>query len=149
MKSRRKGKKQTVSALLAAALALALAGCSPDAGDDVVTLSFLQFKGEALQQFETIIDEFEAANPDIRVIQNQVADADTTVRTLLVKDRAPDVMTLNANGGFGKLATAGVFHDFTGDPTLETINPAVQEIRTQFPQQTALARPVGANQNVD
>lgn len=128
MKSRRKGKKQTISALLAAALALALAGCSPDAGDDVVTLSFLQFKGEARQQFDTIIDEFEAANPDIRVVQNQVADADTTIRTLLVKDRAPDVMTLNANGGFGRLATAGVFHDFTGDPVLETINPAVQEI---------------------
>ncbi len=128
MKSRRKRKTQTVGVLLTAALALGLAGCSPDGGDDVVTLSFLQFKGEALQQFESIIDEFEEQNPDIRVIQNQVADADTTIRTLLVKDRAPDVITLNANGGFGKLATAGVFHDFTGDPTLESINPAVQEI---------------------
>ena len=119
---------QTVAVLVASALALALGACSSDNGDDVVTLSFLQFKGEALQQFQTIIDEFEAANPDIRVIQNQVADADTTIRTLLVKDRAPDVMTLNANGGFGKLAMAGVFHDFTGDPGLETINPAVQKI---------------------
>lgn len=128
MKSRRRRKMQTVAVLVASALALALGACSSDNGDDVVTLSFLQFKGEALQQFQTIIDEFEAANPDIRVIQNQVADADTTIRTLLVKDRAPDVMTLNANGGFGKLAMAGVFHDFTGDPVLETINPAVQKI---------------------
>ncbi|MDO5737448.1 MAG: extracellular solute-binding protein, partial [Propionibacteriaceae bacterium] len=128
MRSKAKKRKQAIAVLLASAVAIALAGCSPDTGDDVVTLSFLQFKGEALQQFGTIIDEFEAANPDIRVVQNQVADADTTIRTLLVKDRAPDVMTLNANGGFGKLAAAGVFHDFTGDPTLETINPAVQEI---------------------
>lgn len=127
MKSRRKRKTKSLAVLLAIAMALTVAACSSDDGE-VVTLSFLQFKGEALEQFETIIDEFEAENPDIRVIQNQVADADTTIRTLLVKDRAPDVITLNANGGFGKLATAGVFHDFTGDPVLETINPAVQEI---------------------
>lgn len=117
----------TVAVFMSAAMAVALGACSTN-NDDVVELSFLQFKGEALQQFNTIIDEFEAENPDIRVVQNQVADADTTIRTLLVKDRAPDVITLNANGGFGKLAVAGVFHDFTGDPVLETINPAVQEI---------------------
>lgn len=128
MRSSLKKRNRAVAVLVASAVAIALAGCSPDNDEGVVTLSFLQFKGEARQQFATIIDEFEAANPDIRVVQNQVADADTTIRTLLVKDRAPDVMTLNANGGFGKLAAAGVFHDFTGDPVLETINPAVQEI---------------------
>ena len=45
-----------------------------------------------------------------------------------MKDKAPDVITLNANGGFGKLAQAGVFYDFSDEPVLETINPAVQEI---------------------
>ena len=61
-------------------------------------------------------------------MQNQVADADTIIRTLLVKDKAPDVITLNANGGFGRLAQAGVFYDFSDEPVLDTINPAVQEI---------------------
>ena len=45
-----------------------------------------------------------------------------------MKDKAPDVITLNANGGFGKLAQAGVFYDFSDEPVLQTINPAVQEI---------------------
>jgi raffinose/stachyose/melibiose transport system substrate-binding protein len=45
-----------------------------------------------------------------------------------VKDRVPDIITLNANGNFGRLAQAGVFHDFTDEPVLGTINPAVQEI---------------------
>ena len=64
----------------------------------MTTLNFFQFKGEALDDFNEIIADFEAENPDIRVVQNQVADADTIIRTLLVKDKAPDVITLNANG---------------------------------------------------
>ncbi|NYD68614.1 ABC transporter substrate-binding protein [Agromyces atrinae] len=91
-------------------------------------LDFFQFKGEALEDFTAIIADFEAENPDIDVVQNQVADADTVIRTRLVKDDVPDVMTLNGNGGLGQLMRAGVFHDFTGDPLLETINPGVQQI---------------------
>ena len=98
----------------------------------VTTLNFFQFKGEALEDFNKIIADFEAENPDIKVVQNQVADADTIIRTLLVKDKAPDVITLNANGGFGKLAQTGVFYDFSDEPVLQTINPAVQEILAQL-----------------
>jgi raffinose/stachyose/melibiose transport system substrate-binding protein len=124
-------KRRTVRAAavaVAAGLAISLGACSSGAGDGVTELNFFQFKGEALEDFNEIIADFEAENPDIKVVQNQVADADTVIRTLLVKDRVPDVITLNANGNFGRLAQAGVFHDFTGDPILDTINPAVQEI---------------------
>ncbi|GAA1809255.1 ABC transporter substrate-binding protein [Agromyces neolithicus] len=126
---RRFAKRRTAAAAASVAVsALLLAGCSAGGGDDVVTLDFFQFKGEALEDFTQIIDDFEAENPDIKVVQNQVADADTIIRTLLVKDRAPDVITLNANGNFGRLAQAGVFYDFSDEPVLETINPAVQQI---------------------
>lgn len=117
-----------IGVLAVASAAGALGGCASNPGGEVTTLNFFQFKGEALEDFNDIIADFEAENPDIDVVQNQVADADTAIRTLLVKDRIPDVITLNANGNFGRLAQAGVFHDFTGDPLLETINPAVQDI---------------------
>src|SRR6188472_2060525 len=117
-----------LAALAAAGMILALGGCATNAGDGVTTLNFFQFKGEALEDFNQIIADFEAENPDIRVVQNQVADADTAIRTLLVKDKAPDVITLNASGNFGRLAQAGVFYDFSNEPVLDTINPAVQEI---------------------
>lgn len=110
------------------ALAIGLGGCSANPGNEVTTLNFFQYKGEALEDFNTIIDQFEAENPDIRVVQNQIADSETALRTLLVKDRAPDVITLNANASFGQLARAGVFYDFADEPVLDTINPAVQEI---------------------
>ena len=81
-----------------AALAAVTAGCADASASQVTTLSFFQFKGEALEDFETIIDRFEAKNPDIRVVQNQVADSETAIRTLLVKDRAPDVISLHTCG---------------------------------------------------
>lgn len=109
-------------------LVLTAGGCAVNPSDGVTTLDFFQFKGEALEDFAEIIDEFEAENPDIRVVQNQVADSETLIRTLLVKDRTPDVITLNANGNFGKLAEAGVFYDFSDEPVLQTINPGVQDI---------------------
>lgn len=111
-----------------AGITISLGGCASPSGAGITTLNFFQFKGEALEDFAQIIADFEADNPDIKVIQNQVADADTAIRTLLVKDRVPDIITLNANGNFGRLAQAGVFHDFSDDPILDTINPAVQEI---------------------
>ncbi|HEY3438268.1 MAG TPA: extracellular solute-binding protein [Actinotalea sp.] len=117
-----------IAGVLGLAAALALGGCASTPADGVTTLNLFQFKGEALEDFNGIIADFEAKNPDIRVVQNQVADADTAIRTLLVKDRAPDVITLNANGNFGRLAQAGVFYDFSSEPVLQTINPAVQQI---------------------
>lgn len=121
-----------VATALPLAALMAVAGCAAEPSDGVTTLNFFQFKGEALEDFEQIIADFEAENPDIRVEQNQVADGDTTIRTLLVKDRPPDVITLNANGNFGRLAQAGVFHDFSDDPVVGTIKPVVQEILTDL-----------------
>ncbi|MET4636798.1 extracellular solute-binding protein [Mycetocola sp. 2940] len=125
---RRRRSRRLGLAASAAVAALLLSGCTGQGDSDVVTLDFFQFKGEALEDFTQIIEDFEAENPDIRVVQNQVADADTTIRTRLVKDDVPDVITLNGNGGLGQLMRAGVFHDFSGDPLLDRINPAVQDI---------------------
>ncbi|WBM79766.1 extracellular solute-binding protein [Cryobacterium breve] len=125
---RRHRLRRLVSVVALGALGLGtLSGCAP-ATTGVVTLDFFQFKAEAIGDFDTIIAEFEAANPDIHVVQNSVPDPDTAIRTLLVKNKVPDVLSLGGSGNLGQLARAGVFHDFTGDPLLAGINPAVQKI---------------------
>lgn len=128
MRFRQRRSIRAAAIVAALGVVVALGGCSATPDDGVTTLSFFQFKGEALEDFNEIIADFESENPDIRVVQNQVADSETLIRTLLVKDKAPDVITLNANGGFGDLAEAGVFYDFSDEPVLQTINPAVQGI---------------------
>jgi raffinose/stachyose/melibiose transport system substrate-binding protein len=112
--------------LAAAALVVPLAACSSGGGRE--TLTFFQFKGEAKQYFEDLAAQFEEQNPDIDVIVQNVADPETALRTRLVKDDVPDVMTLNGNGTYGEFASAGIFADFQDDPVLDTVNPGYVKI---------------------
>jgi raffinose/stachyose/melibiose transport system substrate-binding protein len=116
------------AALLAAGLVLAACnGDDPAAGTTQV--EFFQFKTEAVATFDALIEDFEAEHPDIDVVQNNVPAADTVLRTRLVKNDIPDVLTVNGNGEtYGDLATAGIFRDFTGDEALERTAPTYQQI---------------------
>lgn len=98
-----------------------LAACAGGAGDRT-ELVFFQFKGEAVQYFEELAARFEAENPDIDIIVDNVPDAETALRTRLVKEDVPDVLTLNGNATFGELASAGIFMDFAGEPVLEDVS---------------------------
>jgi raffinose/stachyose/melibiose transport system substrate-binding protein len=119
--------RRRAAALVTALGLIALAGCGGE--DDRVVLDFFQFKPEGIQAFNDIIADFEAENPDIHVVQNHVPDADTAIRTLLVKDKTPDVITLNGSGNFGRLAQACVFDDLSDMTELtERINPEVQQV---------------------
>lgn len=113
-------------ALMAVAMILATAACSSDEGK--VTLTFFQFKPEAQQYFRDLAVKFEQQNPDIRIVVDNPADPETALRTRLVKNDVPDVMTLNANGTFGEFASAKIFRDFTGAKSLEGVNPAYLDI---------------------
>ena len=131
-RSRRRRRQGTALVSLAAFMMAAVAGCSTDSGE--VTVNFFQFKPEAVADFDRLIAGFEAENPGIKVVQNHQPQADTALRTLLVKDKIPDVMTLNANGTFGELAQAGVFADVSDAPALATVADAPIEIVTDLGQ---------------
>ena len=109
--------------MLLVALTLTSA-CGGDGGR--TTLTFFQFKPEAVAFFDDLARDFEAENPDIRVVVNNVPDPETALRTRLVKGDVPDVLTLNANGTFGELASAGIFEDFAGKPVLEGRKPRLR-----------------------
>ncbi|WP_164983810.1 ABC transporter substrate-binding protein [Cellulomonas endophytica] len=130
---RRRG-RAAAGALLATAL-VALAGCAGSGGGRT-EITFFQFKSEAVTYFEDLAAQFEAENPDIRVVVQNVPDPETALRTRLVKDDVPDVLTLNGNGTFGELASAGIFTDFSEDPLLMSINPAYVEVVQALGQST-------------
>ncbi|AEE46841.1 ABC transporter substrate-binding protein [Cellulomonas fimi] len=124
--TRRRARRRTVAALAAAALLLPLAACAR--GDDRTEITFFQFKPEAVEYFEDLAAQFEEQNPDVRVVVQNVPDPETALRTRLVKDDVPDVLTLNGNGSFGEFASAGIFTDFADDPLLDDINPGFVEV---------------------
>jgi raffinose/stachyose/melibiose transport system substrate-binding protein len=116
-------------AVLSAAVVVSACGIiGSDDSDGRVTLDFFQFKPEAIQTFDKIIADFERQHPTIRVRQNHVPNADTAIRTRLVRNDIPDVLVLNANATFGELATAGTFYDFAGEAVTRTVNPGILDI---------------------
>ena len=110
-----------------------LAGCGNSTAG-TVTLDFFQFKAEAADWFTAKAKEFEKTHPNIKVNVNNSSDATTDLRTRLVKNREPDVITINGDINFGMLAEAGVFHDFTDDDIVDELNPGMVNIAKSLVQ---------------
>jgi raffinose/stachyose/melibiose transport system substrate-binding protein len=114
-------------------LTAGLAGCGNSTAG-TVTLDFFQFKAEAADWFTAKAKEFEKIHPNIKVNVNNSSDATTDLRTRLVKNREPDVITINGDINFGMLAEAGVFHDFTDDAIVDELNPGMVNIAKSLVQ---------------
>ena len=111
-----------VACLVTILFASTLAACGAAGGP--TTITFFQFKPEAVDYFQGLATQFEKQNPDIKVIVQTVPDPETALRTRLVKNDVPDVLTLNGNGTFGEFASAGIFKDFANAPVLDDVNPS-------------------------
>lgn len=124
---------RALTATCAIALTAGLAGCGNSTAG-TVTLDFFQFKAEAADWFTAKAKEFEKTHPNIKVNVNNSSDATTDLRTRLVKNREPDVITINGDINFGMLAEAGVFHDFTDDDIVDELNPGMVNIAKSLVQ---------------
>ena len=124
---------RTLTTVCAVALTAGLAGCGNSTAG-TVTLDFFQYKAEAADWFTAKAKEFEKTHPNIKVNVNNSSDATTDLRTRLVKNREPDVITINGDINFGMLAEAGVFHDFTDDDIVDELNPGMVNIAKSLVQ---------------
>lgn len=126
---------RTATAVCAAVMGLGVAGCGT-ANAGTVTLDFFQYKSEAADWFTAKAREFEKTHPNIKINVNNSSDATTDLRTRLVKNREPDVITINGDINYGMLAEAGVFHDFTDDEIVDELNPGMVKIAKSLVQTT-------------
>ena len=88
----------------------------------------LQYKVEAVSQFKKLVKGFEAEHPNITIDIINTADAATDLRTRFVKNKVPDVLTVDGGRYFGEFAAAGIFQDFTDDEILDNINPQMVKL---------------------
>ena len=126
---------RAITAACAIVLTVGLAGCGNSTAG-TVTLDFFQFKSEAADWFTAKAREFEKTHSNIKVNVNNSSDAPTDLRTRLVKNREPDVITINGDINYGMLAEAGVFHDFTDDEIVDELNPGMVNIAKSLVQTT-------------
>ncbi|WP_428859867.1 ABC transporter substrate-binding protein [Bifidobacterium dentium] len=124
---------RALTAACVVAITAGLAGCGNSTAG-TVTLDFFQFKAEAADWFTAKAREFEKTHPNIKINVNNSSDATTDLRTRLVKNREPDVITINGDINYGMLAEAGVFHDFTDDEIVDKLNPGMVKIAKSLVQ---------------
>lgn len=102
-----------------------LAGCSSgDEKDGKVTLHLFSNKSENINTYKGLIEEFEAENPDIRIKFDSPPEAETVLRTKLIKNDIPDVMLIAGNATYGELGRAGVLEDFAESELIDSIQPS-------------------------
>jgi raffinose/stachyose/melibiose transport system substrate-binding protein len=107
-----------------------LAGCS-SISDTVTTLTFMQNKREVVQYFDGVIADFEAKNPDIRVIQDF---NENNFVPSLIRDNPPDVVTRGSNSTTADFTERGIFADLSSMPVAATVDPNIQQLVNDWGQ---------------
>lgn len=119
-------KKNGMAILLAL---LMLFGCiGTAAADGVVELEFFSLKPEAVNCYESLIERFNAENPDIHVSLTSTADAQTVFLTRVSTNDIPPVDYLFTTANYIAFYREGLFEDLTGDPLLELVEPGIVEM---------------------
>src|SRR6478609_7203837 len=119
--------------LAGAAAVLPLAGCGsvPSSQKGVTTLRFMQNKPEVVAYFDQVIKDFEALNPDVRVIQDF---NEGNFVPGLVRNDPPDVVTRGFAQATADFVHKGVFADLSDHPAAATIDPKVQDLVSSWGQ---------------
>jgi raffinose/stachyose/melibiose transport system substrate-binding protein len=108
-------------------LLLVLAGCSSSANEDndgKTTISFVHWRGEDVEAFNSIIAKFEEENPDIKV-QMDVYPSDqyiTVAQTKLRDGKTGDIFTSFPGAQFESLAKADYFEDLSDEAFVGNFN---------------------------
>ncbi|MCD7035545.1 extracellular solute-binding protein [Metabacillus sp. GX 13764] len=120
-------KKTMLSVSIAALLCFfSLSACTQDQSGSPgkITLELFSNKAENVGTFQELIKKFEKENPDIDIELNAPPEADTVLKTRLVKNDMPDMLAIGGNASYRELANAGIFYDFTGNKLLDKIKPS-------------------------
>ncbi|MDV8146845.1 ABC transporter substrate-binding protein [Arthrobacter sp. B10-11] len=119
--------------LAGAAFMVPLTGCgaTPSTQNGTTTLRFMQNKPEVVDYFNQVIKDFEALNPDIRVVQDF---NEGNFVPGLVRNDPPDVVTRGFAQATADFVKKGIFADLSAMPVAGTIDPKMQELINSWGQ---------------
>ncbi len=97
---------------------------SAEKNDGITKIELFQTKREATDTMDKIIDEFEKGNPDIKVEQNTVPDADTVLMARAASDDMPDMFThYPTDANFVQFVKDGKVKDLTDKSFTSNVIP--------------------------
>ncbi|MGN0779031.1 MAG: ABC transporter substrate-binding protein, partial [Aristaeellaceae bacterium] len=97
--------------------------CSFALADDVVELELVFHKPEAsaISGLQAVIDAFNAQNPGIRVVLNQIPDTETVMQTRAQTNEMPDMFSCATSTMYEIMFADGMILDLTGQPFLSNV----------------------------
>ncbi|MGG1878433.1 extracellular solute-binding protein [Paenibacillus cisolokensis] len=129
-------------------LLIALTACSSQADTGRVQIEFFQNKPEAKGTFDALVDKFNQSQSDITVIQVNPPDAETVLKTRVVKNDIPDIIGMGATDTYSLLAQSGIFMDVTNSPLLEQVDATyVQMLKDVSGMEEVTGIPFSTNAN--
>ncbi|KRE47833.1 ABC transporter substrate-binding protein [Paenibacillus sp. Soil522] len=110
--------KKAFSLTLALALAVSIVtACGSkeegSSSNGKVKVEFFQYKSEAVATYDALIAKFEAANPGIDIVQTNVPESATVLKTRVAKGDVPDIISTGGDAQFADLALNDILADLT------------------------------------
>lgn len=135
--------------LIAGGAALMLTACgSSEGASGKVQIEFFQNKPEAKESFDKLVEKFNQEQSEIEVTQVNPPDAETVLKTRLVKNDVPDIMALGATDTFSMLSQSGIFMEQTDQEMINLINPSyIQMVRDVSGLEELTGIPFATNAN--
>nr|WP_284247846.1 ABC transporter substrate-binding protein [Tetragenococcus halophilus] len=117
-----------MSALFFSVMLTSCSSSNEQAADGVVEIELFSYKGENINILRDIIEDFEEEYPEISVDFQSPPDPITVLRSRLVRDDVPDVMSLGGDATYGEFADAGILADLTDEEFMSDIQPSYIEM---------------------
>jgi raffinose/stachyose/melibiose transport system substrate-binding protein len=96
---------------------------------DPVTVRVFNGKAEAVEWLNGVITQFNAANPDIRVVQEYQKDASSVIKVKIASGDVPEIVTVYGQD----YADQGLYADLSGQSAWwSRLSPAIKELVTDL-----------------
>ncbi|GAA0078534.1 extracellular solute-binding protein [Clostridium sp. CTA-5] len=123
-----KYKKILITCLTICLLSISFVGCTKkdaNSADGREKVEVFLSKAEAIGTFKNLEAKFEEENPDIDIVISSPAQAITVLKTRLVKNDVPDILTIAGEMNYGDFVDAGILEDLSNQKQIiDRVQPA-------------------------
>lgn len=113
------------SAMLSASV---LSGCGSESNNGKTVIELVQYKPEAVDIFEQIMEEFNSTHDDIELKIESPNDATTILKTRFIREDYPDIIGIGGDINYSYFVDSGILADVSDYEGLSTINSGYVDI---------------------
>ncbi len=138
--------KKIIASILATSMLLATTACSGEG--NVNEIEFFSTKSENFDILQTLVDEFNATDPAIKISLVAPADAGTVLKTRMTKDDLPEIIAMGGSAEFTEVQSTGQLLDLSNESYISTLNEEYVQMvydRNENKEETVYGVPYATN----